>query len=109
MTNLRRLKDALSQIQGREAVESHLRQVLAPLSSYDRNRGTDLVHTLITFVQFRGSIKTTADKLFLHRNSVSYRLQRIEEVCDFNIKEPATQRLLATALSLTNPKLLDEF
>ena len=108
VTGLQTLHDALAQLRGHAAVDVGLREALAPLLAYDDERGTDLAHTLVVFVQLGGNIAGTAETLFLHRNSVAYRLQRIEEVCRLDVRNPDVRRLLTTALSLADPRLLQE-
>ena len=102
------LQDALAQLRGHDEVGRGLREVLAPLVAYDAQRRADLVHTLIVFVQSRGNIAATAERLFLHRNSVVYRLQRLEEVSGVLVRDAEVQHLLLTALSLADQELLQE-
>lgn len=108
VTSLQTLQDALAQLRGDSAVDVGLREALAPLLTYDDERGTDLAHTLVVFVQLGGNVAATAETLFLHRNSVAYRLQRIEEVCGLDVRDGKLRRLLTTALSLADPELLQE-
>ena len=109
MTGLQNLENALAKLQGHAAVDVGLRKVLAPLRAYDAKRGTDLVKTLVVFIQLGGNITAAADKLFLHRNSLAYRLQRIEELCGLDVREARLRYLLTTALSLADPRLFKEF
>ena len=108
VTGLQTLQDALAQLRGHVAVDVGLREALAPLLVYDAERGTDLAHTLVVFVQLGGNVAATAETLFLHRNSVAYRLQRIDEVCGLDVRDARLRRLLTTALSLAAPGLLQE-
>ncbi len=108
MAGIQTLQSALAQLRGHAAVDVGLREALAPLLAYDDERGTDLAHTLVVFVQLDGNAAATAETLFLHRNSVAYRLQRIEEVCGLDVRNPDVRRLLTTALSLADQGLLQE-
>ena len=108
MAGIQTLQAALAQLRGHAAVDVGLREALAPLLAYDAGRGTDLAHTLVVFVQLGGNVAATAETLFLHRNSVAYRLQRIEEVCGLDVRDGKLRRLLTTALSLADPELLQE-
>ncbi len=51
-----------------------------PLLQYDRDKGGELVKTLETYLECNFSRTRTAEKLHLHRNSLHYRLQIIEEL-----------------------------
>lgn len=55
-------------------------RVLAPLLQYDRQKGGELTKTLETYLECNFSRTRTAEKLHLHRNSLNYRLQKIEEL-----------------------------
>ena len=46
----------------------------------DRDRGTQHVRTLRTFLATNGSVIDTARELFLHTNTVRHRLGRIQEL-----------------------------
>ena len=55
------------------------------LEEYDRKHGTGLVETLEVMLQNGGSKKQTAEKLYLHRNTMMYRVKKIEEILKCNI------------------------
>lgn len=56
------------------ALDEHIERVLAPLQQ------TSLLDTLITYLAAEQNIALTAAALFVHPNTVRYRLTRIEEV-----------------------------
>ncbi|MEN4478027.1 PucR family transcriptional regulator [Mycolicibacterium cosmeticum] len=55
-------------------------QLIDPLADMDRDRGTQHVRTLRTFLATNGSVIDTARELFLHTNTVRHRLGRIQEL-----------------------------
>jgi hypothetical protein len=55
-------------------------QLIDPLAQLDRDRGTQHVRTLRTFLATNGSVIDTARELFLHTNTVRHRLARIHEL-----------------------------
>lgn len=60
-----------------------LRSVLSMLGavvSYDLENGTDLAQTLEAFFANSGSVARASEALFIHRNTLRQRLQRIEEL-----------------------------
>lgn len=65
-------------------VELHLGKFchpsLARLRRYDQDHDTELYHTLKMLAQTGFNQKKTAELLFLHRNTLNYRKQRIEEI-----------------------------
>lgn len=63
------------------------RETLDPLVAYDAERNSDLVRTLSVFFACSENASETADRLFLHRNSVSYRLERVRELTGLDYRD----------------------
>ena len=72
--------------------------VVEPLFRYDRERGSDLVRTLRVYFACGSNASEAADTLFLHRNSMLYRLQRIEKLTGTNLKNPRAGLILQLGL-----------
>lgn len=72
------------------------REVYLPL----RDAGTDLLETLVQFADQGGSIEATARALFVHPNTVRYRLRRIAEVSGFHPADPRGAYVLRLAVTL---------
>jgi|GEM_PF-1589510 len=53
---------------------------LGELVKYDLENGTDLAQTLDSFLTSSGSVAKSSAQLFVHRNTLRQRLQRIEEL-----------------------------
>lgn len=60
---------------------------LRPLEAYDNANGTDLVETCWAYYLNGFSVSATADDLFIHRNSMQYRLNKIEELFGFSLDD----------------------
>jgi sugar diacid utilization regulator len=58
----------------------------------------DLVLTLETYLEFAGDAKRTAEELNLHRASLYYRLSRIEELLDIDLKRGEDRLTMHVAL-----------
>ncbi len=56
------------------------REMLEPLVKYDKEKGTDLIETLKKYFECEGNLKEMSDELFIHYNTVVYRLQRIKDI-----------------------------
>lgn len=54
--------------------------VLGPLIEYDREQGTELVKTLQVYLECDRSPSRTAELLFIHTQTVNYRIARIQEL-----------------------------
>ncbi len=50
------------------------------LVEYDKVHGTKLVNNLIGLFKANGNVNQAADQLYVHRNTLRYRLQKIEEI-----------------------------
>ena len=77
-------------IADRGALESFSRLALGPLIDHDRDHGTNLLETLEVFFECNGNMSIAAKKLFLHRNSLIYRVDKIKEILDTDLKNPTT-------------------
>ena len=67
---------------------------LSILSRYDHDNGTDLYHTLKAYLACNCSVKDTAEKLFIHRNSLNYRLERIRAMTQMDLDDSNVRFLL---------------
>jgi hypothetical protein len=63
-----------------EARRAFRAALLDPLLAYDRDHGTELVRTLEIFLACSGSWSKAADAMFVHVNSLRYRIRRIGEL-----------------------------
>ena len=59
-----------------------------------------LLDTLRTYFAFSGNMMRTAEALFIHRNTLSYRLERIEALTGKKLSDPDTYRNFLNALML---------
>ena len=57
-----------------------LLDALAAIARYDLDNGTDLARTLDALLANGGSVARTSSGLFIHRNTLRQRIQRIEEL-----------------------------
>ena len=90
----------LFHLQGTAELESFYQETLAQLTEYDREHGGELVDTLCTFFANHGNLSRTADQLILHRNTVSYRLERIAQLTGLDLDDEGDRFRLHLALKL---------
>jgi sugar diacid utilization regulator len=55
-------------------------ETIAPLVAYDEQYETELVRTLESFLDADGNVAKTAERLFTHRHTIRYRLDRAKEL-----------------------------
>ena len=77
---------------------SFYEQTLGPLVEYDRRTGQNLVETLEAFFASHGNLSETADRLVIHRNTLLYRIRRIQEIGGVDLEDPETRLSLQVAL-----------
>ena len=73
-------------------------RVLRPLLRFDAEHRADLVGTLRRYLATDGSVQATAEQLFVHRNTVRYRLSQIEEFTGLSLAATADRGELWLAL-----------
>lgn len=61
-------------------------KTLKRIEEYDRVNHTDYYHVLSVYLQCQCSVRDTADHLFMHRNSVRYKINKIEEFLHIDLK-----------------------
>lgn len=64
----------------REQLTRFVGDRVGALIEYDQEKGTDLLRTLETYLENEQNLARTSRALFIHRNSLKYRLERIKEI-----------------------------
>ncbi len=76
------------------------REVLAPLRRCDETTGSALVETLRVYLEEDASVARTAARLFVHRNTVRYRLEQIERLTGRSLESTPDRVQLWLALQV---------
>lgn len=106
--NLNRLVDfhslgvfqLLGQIEDIPAVRAFCEQVIGPLVKYDEEHHSSLVQTMDAYFAHHGNISQTAESLFIHRNTLLYRLDRIQELTGQNLNQADMRLAMHLSLKL---------
>ena len=72
-----------------ELTRDLLHPAVDTLSRHDRANGSELLKTLFTYLNQGLNQIRTADSLFIHRNTLKYRLARIEELTHIDLTDPS--------------------
>ncbi|MCR4617987.1 MAG: PucR family transcriptional regulator ligand-binding domain-containing protein [Lachnospiraceae bacterium] len=67
--------------------------LLRPLTDYDKKHDSDLVLTLKSYLKNNGSVGKVSEELFIHKNTILYRMGKIRELLNCNL-ESGEERLL---------------
>ena len=73
-----------------------LDEIFRPLAA----RGDDVLRTVSAWLSCGASIEATARALFVHANTVRYRLARAGEACGRNLNDPRERFVVQTALAV---------
>jgi PucR family transcriptional regulator, purine catabolism regulatory protein len=76
------------------------RKTVRPLLDHDENRNAELVETLEAFFACHGNLSQTAARLHIHRNTLTYRLERISTITQLDLDDPDARFSLQLALKL---------
>ena len=73
-------------------------ELVRPLVERDRERRSDLVRTLRAYFASGANASEAADQMFLHLNSMLYRLASIQELTGLDLKDPDASLALRLGL-----------
>lgn len=75
----------LFSINNRNVLENYYSEILGPINNGD-NKDNNLIEILETYLNENCNITVTAEKLFLHRNTLKYKIKKIEDLlnCDLH-------------------------
>lgn len=60
-------------------------ETVEPLVAYDEQYDTDLVTTVEAFLDCDGNVAATAQRLFTHRHTIRYRLERVRDLSGLDV------------------------
>ncbi|MED1782370.1 PucR family transcriptional regulator ligand-binding domain-containing protein [Brevibacillus fortis] len=74
-------------------------ECLGKIQSYDREKNGQLLQTLQVFLQADGNYAEAARRLYVHKNTIKYRIQLIREWTGLNAENGHDQMLLRIAIT----------
>lgn len=83
----------------REVMAKYCVNLLKPLLSKDIAYVREILETLEAYFEYEGQISAIARKLYVHRNTVLYRIEKLSELLGLNLRK--TGDLLQLKLALT--------
>jgi PucR C-terminal helix-turn-helix domain/GGDEF-like domain len=73
-------------------------ETVEPLVAYDEQYETELLQTLETFLEADGNVAGTAQRLFTHRHTIYYRLERVRELTGLDVSSSDGREKLSLGL-----------
>jgi len=98
----------LFHIADKQLLQTFVTTNLGPLLNHDRSKGSELVRTLKVYLDNDGSKQVAAQQLFIVRQSLYYRLEKIEELLGQDFMSPERRLALQVALrayQMLNPEV----
>lgn len=90
----------LFHLYGHQELSDFYQETLGPLTESDSRSNNALIETLECFFNCNGNLSETARTMHLHRNSLLYRLGRIEELLGQSLEDPELRLSLLIALKI---------
>ncbi len=90
----------LTELRGRDELARFYDETLGDLVRYDRAHGTELVRTLEAFFAENANASRTARVLYVHRNTLNYRLQRIVDITGLDLNDAEARLAFQLALKV---------
>jgi hypothetical protein len=81
-----------------QELEAFVQDTLGPLLRYDEGSSSPMLPTLQAFVTHGGRLRETASQIFVHRNTLAYRLDRAAEILGVDLKDPSARLAIELAL-----------
>lgn len=82
----------------RAKLQVYCREIIGSLANCDRKYKLDLLHSLFVYFEENGNAVRTAQKLSVHRNTLEYRLKKVEEVSGKKLSNAYDRLLLQLAV-----------
>ena len=83
-----------------EELRDYCLSVLGPLAESDKNFGTDYVRTLEVYLNCNCSLVAAAEQLFIHRNTMVYRIGKIRELLNTDFSDMNSKTECMNALHI---------
>lgn len=96
------LAGLLFDVSNMDAIRAFCVETLRPLALADHKQSGNLLETLKAYLENECELRATASSLHIHYNTLRYRLDRIEEILQVRLSDPATRQKFRLALLLND-------
>lgn len=90
----------LGNIQDKQELHSFIDETLGKILRYDQEKGAELLKTLEVYFECNGKLKKVTEKLYVHYNTILYRLERIQQISGRSLEDAAVCLDFQLALKL---------
>ena len=90
----------LMDIENEDVINEYYAETIQKLVEYDKLNQTNYCEVLQCYLEHSGSVKETAEAMFVHRNTINYKSNKIEEMLNCDLSELDTRLLYSIAFML---------
>jgi len=87
-------------LEDKQVLKDFYSNVLEPIEKHDELNGTDYIAVLESYLENNGSIKAVSEELFYHKNTICYKINRIQELTNCNLSDLKVRLNLLLALMI---------
>ena len=81
-------------------IKNFYNSIVLPIKDYDKKYNTELFNVAVKLVENDGKFKETAEELFLHTNTIRYRIKKIKELLNMQNLEAGFYEQLSIAIKI---------
>lgn len=87
-------------IDDKERIREYVNGYLAPVVEYDKYNNQNLLETLREYLKSGANVSKAAQTLYIHRNTMIKRIEKIEELLNISLKNPDTYNEIYNAVRI---------
>lgn len=91
----------LFELRESSSMHSFFERTLGKVIAYDRQNNGELFKTLIHYFKYDCNLRITAEQMYIHKNTVLYRVRKVEEITGFSMNDPEHRFNLQLGLKLS--------
>lgn len=90
----------LLKVSDKDIMHSFVDDNIGDVLKYDKINNSNLEEVLRVYLKNNGSVKDTADNLFIHRNTVNYKINKINKILNINLSDYESCSKVLVALKI---------
>lgn len=83
-----------------EAARNYIQETIGKLLDYDSMNQNNLTEVLRVYLKYNGSVKETAEEMYVHRNTINYKIRKIGELLGISLSDYEALARLNVAFKL---------
>lgn len=92
----------LYSISDENIVDEIVDRYLKPILDYDIKHNSNFEETLLNYLKYNGSVQRVSAEMFIHKNTILYRITKIKELLGLDLEDEEEKMLLYLVCKLRN-------